>query len=447
MVKGGSGTDKVSMLGALANNAALELGAGNDHDSFNQLALSGAKVDAGAGLDTIVISDAALLGTTGTPVYNNFETLDFSSGKGKYDLDRVGSVTTLHTHARLRGPVEFTNGRADSRVEMVSQDINLDLEGKPTGQLVIGADIKFTLKDASGASDRLTISMTANDAGAEGRITGQVQANTFETSGIEAITLHSAVDKIEADNPATTSNEARAAADYVNSISYLRAEGSKTQTVTGNASVDIARVYSDTLNTIDASASSGNIYIDGVGRSIGAPKTALTWIGSQGIDVRQATEAGVIFQGNAGKDEVLLYRYEQIKDVIKFTKASDSQLIWATANNKQVNAWDTIDDFQGGVDKIDLSALHLAAGANRDGIVKFKVASNTDHILQSTIKDGVGVFNDNGVNRSLAFAMWGEDDGWMLVDVNGDGNYTSGTDMIFTMYGNTAVPVVSDFIF
>lgn len=106
-----------------------------------------------------------------------------------------------------------------------------------------------------------------------------------------------------------------------------------------------------------------------------------------------------------------------------------------------------IHNFQVGVDKIDLSALNLAAGANRDGFAKFSVASNTDHILQSTLKDGVGVFNDNGVNRSVAFAMYGVDDGWMLIDVNGDGNYTSGTDMVFATSGNTAIPVMSDFIF
>lgn len=446
-VKGGSGVDKLTMLGALANNAVVDLGAGDDHYDFAQLALSGARVDAGAGRDTIVIKDAALLGSSGAPVYSNFEVLDFSSGKGTYDLDRVGSVTTLHTHARLTGPVTFTNGRADSVIEMVSQDINLDLTGKPADQLVIGADIKFTMKDASGANDRLTISMTANDAGAEGRITGQVQANTMETSGIETITLHSTVNKVEADNPATPNNEARVAADYVNGFSYLRAEGSKTVLVTGNASLDITRITSDTLTTLDASGSTGNVYIDGVARSADAAKTPLNYIGSQGIDVYQATDTGVVFQGNAGRDEVLLYRYEQAKDVIKFTKASDSQLIWATQNSKQVNGFDTIYDFQVGVDKIDLSGLHLAAGANREGFAKLAVASNTDHILQSTLKDGIGVFNDNGTNRSIAFAMWGVDDGWMLVDVDGDGNYTSGTDMVFAMYGNTAIPVMSDFIF
>ena len=218
--------------------------------------------------------------------------------------------------------------------------------------------------------------------------------------------------------------------------------------MTGDASLDMVQVYSDTLTRFDASGSTGNISFDGVSRTAAAANVGLTYTGSQGTDYYTATAAGGVFQGNGGiKDEVILNRDKQAVDTIVFAKASDSQLIWAAGANKQVNGYDVIHNFQVGVDKIDLSALHLAAGANREGIAKFKVASNTDHILQSTIKDGVGVFNDNGVNRSLAFGMWGEDDGWMLVDVNGDGNYTSGTDMVFAMYGDTAIPVMSDFIF
>ncbi|SFD33619.1 DUF4214 domain-containing protein [Massilia yuzhufengensis] len=447
VLKGGSGVDKVSMAGFLAGNAVVELGAGNDRYEFTRTALSGARVDGGAGVDTIVANDAALFGVTSNVVYSNFETLDFSSGKGVYDLDRAGSVTTLHSHARLRDVVEFTNGRANSTIEFASLDTNLDLSGKATEQHTIGATVKFTLKDASGANDKLTISMTANDAQADGRTNGLVQGNIIETSGIETITLHSSANKLEPDNPATGTNEARTAADYVNGFSYLYAQGSKTILVTGDASMRLLTAISDTLTNFDASASTGNVNFDGVTRKAGVPDTALNYIGSQGMDYFQSTKSGVVFQGNDGKDTVLLYRYEQVKDIIKFTDASDSQLVWASQGKAQVNGWDTIYDFQVGVDKIDLSALHLAAGTNRDGFATIKLASNTDHILQSTLKDGVGVFNDNGTMRSIAFAMYGVDDGWMLVDVNGDGDYTSGTDMIFSMYGNTAIPVMSDFIF
>jgi hypothetical protein len=206
-------------------------------------------------------------------------------------------------------------------------------------------------------------------------------------------------------------------------------------------------VTSDVMTTFDASGSTGNVNFDGVTRGTNAPATTLNYIGSKGMDYHTATKTGVIFDGNEGKDTVLLYRYEQVKDIVKFDKASDSQLIWANGSNKQVNAYDTIYDFQVGVDKIDLSGLHLEQGANLQGFATIKLASNTDHILQGTLKDGIGVFNDNGTQRSIAFAMYGVDDGWMLVDVNGDGNYASDVDMIFSMYGNTAIPVMSDFIF
>ena len=448
VVKTGSGADKVVMTGGLAATASVDLGAGDDRYEISQSAFNGAKVAGGTGIDTIVASDAAFIGATTNQVYTGFEILDFSSGKGVYDLARIGDVTTLHSHARLRAPVEFTNGRADSRIELVSQDNNLDLTGQKADQFVVGADIKFTMKDASGANDKLTIAMIANDATLEGRITGQVQANTIETSGIETITIHSGANKVEPDYAPTSSNDARVAKDYVNSFSYLYAEGTKTIQVTGDASLRLVKAYSDTLTSFDASGSTGNVQFDSVTRSANAPSVALNYNGSQGKDYFTATKEGVVFQGNGGQDEVLLYRYENTKDVIKFAKASDSQLIWAKGTAKQANNFDTIYDFQTGVDKIDLSALHLEKGANLDGFATIKLASNTDHILQGTLKDGIGVFTDAGGNqRSIAFAMYGVDDGWMLVDVNGDGNYTSDVDMIFAMYGNTNIPVMSDFIF
>lgn len=445
-MKGGSGADDVVLTGQLASTANIQLGAGNDHYDFSQLAQSGAKVDGGAGKDIIVINDSALLGNSGAVVYSGFETLDFSSGKGLYDLDRVGEVTTLHTHARLRTDVEFTNGRADSTIEFVSQATNLDLTGKPSEQFVVGTNVKFSLKDASGASDKLTISLSALDSRADGRVNGFVEANTVEANGIENVTIHSTVSKVEADNPATTSNEGRTAHEYVNSMVNLKAEGAKVVSVTGDASLDLHYIYSTTMTTFDASGSSGDMYFDGLQNS-SAAKNALNYIGSQGIDYYQATNTGVNFQGNGGRDSLLLYRYEKVKDIIKFANASDSFIKFASANGKEVLAQDTIFDFQSGVDKIDLSGLHLANGANRAGFATINLASNTTHILQSTLKDGVGVFNDNGVNRSLLWAKYGSDDGFMLVDTNGDGNYTDGTDMLFDMNGYVAAPVLSDFIF
>lgn len=446
-VKGGSGADKVQLTGALSANAVVELGAGNDRYELSHAALNGAKVDGGAGTDTVVMNDAALLPATSSVVYSGFETLDFSSGKGLYDLDRVGSVTTLHTHERLRADVEFSNGRADSTLEFVGQDIPLDLTGKPSEQFVVGANIKFALKDSSGTNDKFTISFTANDGRAEGRINGMVQANDIEANGIETIVIHSTANKLEPENPATATREGAFVHEYVNSITNLRAEGAKTVQVTGDASFDLNRLYSNSFTTFDATGSTGDMTFDGLVRAASAAKTPLNYLGSQGKDYYIATETGVTFQGNGGKDTVLLYRYEQVKDVIKFTKASDSQLIWASGQNKEVANYDQIFDFQSGTDKIDLSGLKLAAGANREGFAKITLASNTHHILESTLKDGVGVFNDNGVQRSIAFAMYGVDDGWMLVDANGDGNYTSGSDMIFSMYGNNQIPVMSDFIF
>lgn len=447
VMKGGTGADDVVLSGQLGNTANIQLGAGNDHYDFAQLALSGAKVDGGTGQDTIVINDSAKLGTSGAVVYSGFETLDYSSGKGLYDLDRVGEVTNLFSNARFRSDVEFTNGRANSTLDFVSQENNLDLTGKPVENFDTYFNVKFALKDASGSNDKLTISMTALDSKADGRINGFVEVNTVEANGIENVTIHSTVSKVEADNPATTTtNEGRTAHEYVNYLTKLNAEGVKTVAVTGDASLDLHLIYSTTMKTFDASGSSGDMYFDGLINN-STTKSALNYIGSQGIDYYIATDDGVTFTGNGGRDTVDLYHYEKVQDIIKFNSASDSIIKFATATTKEVLGQDTLFYFQTGVDKIDLSALHLANGANRAGIAHMDLASNTTHILQSTLKDGVGVFNDHGVNRSLLFAQYSTDDGFMLVDTNGDGNYTDGVDMLIDMINYAASPAVSDFIF
>lgn len=437
LVKGGSGADDVVLTGQLGSAASIDLGAGNDHYDFSQLAQSGAKVNGGAGKDIIVINDSALLGTSGAVVYSGFETLDFSSGKGLYDLDRVGEVTTLHSHARLRSDVEFTNGRANSTIDLAGLEANLDQYGKPAEHFIVGQNIKFGMKDASGAADKLTINLTALDGNSDGRANGVVQANTIEANGIETVTINSSVSKVEGN---------RAADEYVNSMTYLKAEGAKVVAVTGNATLDLHFIYSNTMTTFDASGSTGEMWFDGV-VSTSATKQALNYIGSQNIDYFQANASGVNFQGNGGEDEILLYRYEKVKDVISFAKASDSFIKFAKDGVSEVRAHDTIFDFQTGVDKIDLSGLHLANGANLAGVATINLASNTTHILQSTLKDGVGVFNEGGVNRSLLWAKYGSDDGFLLVDANGDGNYTDGTDMLIDMNGYAATVALSDFIF
>jgi len=443
-VKGGSGADTLVLTGPLAASANIQLGAGDDVYTFSQAAQKGAKVEGGVGgNDTMFVNDAALLATEGQ-VYTNFETLNFSSGKGIYDLDKAGEVTRLDASKPLREDVEFINGRANSSINLVAEARNFDLEGKPTEDFVPISNIKFSLKNASGANDVLTISLTGQDALADGKANGGVQVATIEAKGIETINLHSAVTAVEVDNPATPRNEGHVAADYTNMLSYLYIDGAKTLKLTGNASLNLTAIYASTVTLFDATGSGGNIDFGGVVNTGESTLARLTYLGSDGKDSVEGPEGGIVFQGNRGGDEIMLYRDAEVADVIRFSKASDSSVVLG-ANGSSANI-DTYNFFQGGVDKIDLSVLHLAAGANRGAITTHEMYSNNWQALNDVIGNGVGFFNDGNTNRSLAFGNFGGNDGYMFVDVDGDGNFNSGVDMLFLMYGNTAAIKVTDIL-
>lgn len=443
-VRGGQGVDSIVMTGALAGNATVLLGAGDDMYDFSVAAQAGAKVDGGIGTDIMVVNDSVLLDTPGENVFTNFETLDFSNGKGIYNLDKAGSVTTLYASKQLREQVEFTNGRANSSIVLASRAENVDLDGVRTSAFVPHQDIKFSLKDASGTSDNLKIELWAFDGVNDGQALGVVQAATIEAHGIETITLDSNIHNWDMDIPLTPFDESRESSDYVNAISYLRIDGAKTLKVTGNASLDLTNVYSSTVSTFDASASFGNINFSGIINTSETALTRLTYLGSRGDDDVTATDVGIVFQGNLGMDTLVLDTNSQAADIVRFAQASDSILLLTASHQTSEDGMDTIYNFQTGVDKLDFSALHLAAGANRGAFATHTLISNNYEALASAIGNGIGFFNDGGTNRSLAFANHGGNDGFLMVDVNGDGNYTAGVDMIMNMYGNSGALLLSD---
>lgn len=443
-VRGGHGVDNVVMTGALAGNASVLLGAGDDMYDFSVAAQAGAKVEGGAGTDIMIVNDSVLLDTPGENVFSNFETLDFSNGQGTYNLDKAGSVTTLYASKQLREQVEFTNGRANSSIVLASRSENFDLDGVRTDAFVPHQDIKFSLKDASGSSDQLKIALWAFDGVNDAQALGVVQAATIEASGIETVTLESTVTHWDADIPPTPFDESRDPTDYFNAISYLRIDGTKTLKVTGNASLDLTNVYSSTVSTFDASASMGNINFSGIINTSETALTRLTYLGSRGDDDVTATDVGIVFQGNAGMDTLVLDTNSQAADIVRFAQAADSILKLDAAHQAIEDGMDTIYNFQSGVDKLDFSGLHLAAGANRGAFATHSLISNNYEALASAIGNGIGFFNDGGTNRSLAFANHGGNDGFLMVDVNADGNYTAGVDTIMNMYGNSAALLLSD---
>jgi hypothetical protein len=419
-VLGGTGQDSLILTGKLHGAAQVALGVGDDWYDFSLAASAGAKVDGGAGADTIVVNDGALLDLDG--IYTGFEVLDFSSGKGDYDLGRAGSVTSLVASAKLRDEaVNFSNGRAGSSITFYStSDAKLDFEN----------DVVFALKDSGGASDQLRISLMAVDGSKDGVAKGSVTARSVEAKGIEEVTLVSGVVNGEG-------------GPYANAISYLHIDDARTVKLGGTAHLDISTIYSNVLTLIDATAASGDIKLSSALTRASENNLNYTYLGGSGRDYIYGSEKAVVFQGNAGADTILLER-DNGKDVIKIAKASDSLLNIGADGNPNFG-FDDVYWFKSGSDTFDLSGLKLADGANRGGIARHKLLADNDANVAALVKNGAGFFNDGGTNRSLAYANDGSD-GYLFIDIDADGNYNGGVDTVLHVLG-TPTLAVGDFMF
>lgn len=418
-VSGGKGAEHLVLTGRLHNQASIALGGGNDRYDFSAAAAAGARVDGGAGEDTMVVRDGALLDTDG--IYTGFEVLDFSSGHGHYDLGRAGSVTALVASARLGDDeaVRFNNGRAGSSISFYSTaNAHLDFEN----------DVVFALKDSSGAVDQLRISLFAVDGSQDGVARGSVTARSVEAKGIEEITLVSGVVNGEGGS-------------YANAISYLHVDDARTVILGGSAKLDMSAIYSNRLALIDASSASGDFTLSAAVTTDSQNTLAYTYLGSAGQDFVYGSEAGTVFQGNAGADTIILAR-ENGRDVIRIAKATDSVLVIGQGSN---GGYDEVAFFKGGEDQFDLSMLQLPSGANRGAITIHKLSADNAPNIAALVANGAGFFNDGGSNRSLAWANDGGD-GYLFIDINADGNYTGGIDTAIHILGSANLSL-ADFKF
>jgi hypothetical protein len=109
------------------------------------------------------------------------------------------------------------------------------------------------------------------------------------------------------------------------------------------------------------------------------------------------------------------------------------------------SGYDEVFFFESGKDSFDLSGLKLANGANRTAITIHKVVADNDANITALVSNGAGFFNDGGTNRSLAYANDGVD-GYLFIDIDGDGNYNAATDTAIHILG-TPTLTVADFNF
>lgn len=443
-VTGGSGADTITTVGAIDAKTVIALGAGNDVYHFDTAATAGATVSGGEGSDTIAVIDGALLDAASAKVYSGFETLEIAKGTGAYDVSLLGLTSVTLTGDVLTGAADITKAAANTSV-------TLDSAG--AGNLTTGSALSFALKDASGTADNVTLSLVATDSVEDnGTADGQWTVTKFEVKddangkGVESVTISSNVTAPDVDNPDTVAaNESLTAADYVNTVTDLTAAKATTVKIVGDASLTIDTITGAAVSKIDATAAHGAVTIT---NAVAGVTSGVTYLGGSGVDTYTASGNGDLLVGNAGADAFTLAAG---KDTVRYAKATDSVLSIVDTNKDgtvdTIAGIDTITAFVSATDKIELSsALGLATGDARLAIAaKAAAAGTTAADLKAAIGTGVDFFDDGAVDRAIATISDGTDL-YVFADVNHDGNFTAGSDLVIKLAGVTTV-LISDFVF
>jgi len=263
----------------IGNGVTFAGGSGND--SLTVGAAPTAAISGGAGTDTLTLNFAGGAGyASWQNVYTSgFETLGLgASGSGTYDATGFTALTL----GGVTADVVFTN---------VAAGATLALTANP------GFNTTYTLKDATGSSDALTVNASHNG----GTFTG----GTVTASGIESVTL----------NINDTASNAKAGG---NSASITLSDAAATKiVVTGNDNITLTS-SNTAVTSVDASAVTGSFTYTAAGTvaetvKAGAGNSSLTastltgiiadtLIGGKGNDTLTANAGADTLTGGAGSD-------------------------------------------------------------------------------------------------------------------------------------------------
>ena len=368
-----------------ATKATFEGGSGNE--TVTIAAAPTKAISGGSGADTLVLNVVAA--TFSNPSANanisGFETLGLGSlANGSYDATGFSALT----EGAVAAAVTYTN---------VAAGAGLTITATP------GNATTYTLKDATGTSDSLALTLKASGTG--------ISAGSVTAAGIESVTVNAT------DSSATA--KAGATADSLT----LVATSAATVTVTGNTTLTLT---SDSTNaklaTVDASGMTGGLSYTAVGTLAqtvkgGATANTLaahanstladTLIGGAGNDQITANAGLDTLTGNGGNDTFVV----QV--------AGASLNVYSTITD--VNAGDILNLKDKGVETFTSAKVTLAPTAVFQDYANAVVNAAGD----ASSNGAIGWFQFNGDTYVVE----------SMHDATATANFTNGTDLIVKLTG------------
>ena len=417
-VKTGTGNDIIDMDTTVAATSSVNAGAGNDQVYVGALLAKFDAVVGGDGTDVINVTDGATFVQANTSKISGFETLDVSGGKGTYDVS-LGGVTSVQIDAAvngaLTGMVTFSNAPAA---------FGLAVSSKASTDFAVGQDVAIVLKDATGKADVISVTSRMIDGDNDATAEGNVTYTKVTAAGVENVTLTSTV---------VTADTGVAATKYTATFGELEVGSVKALTIAGNGNTTITTLTNtgNSLGSVDASGSTGNVKMD-----LSAITSATSYTGSTGVDTVTSSKGGTSFYTGQGADVVTLSA-AAARDLLVYKTGTDSQLTDVSKDGKITLGGDvaTIDsvttfviDVGAAGDRFDVTSLGFT-GTQR-GLAEVSAIAT----LAADLTSVTGFFNSVGGARGVATSVAGGDT-FVFADVNRDGNFTAGTDLAVKFVG------------
>jgi len=355
-----------ALLSASNPGVSVKGSSGNDTIRTSNTVLTTGSVDAGAGTaDRLIVGNGALNSLALGAKYTGFEILQVSSGVS-VDMDNIGGISSVEVANSFSG-VGFSN-LTKAQAESVS------ILGTSGGMITLGT------KDATVDTVNATLATTTNGA--------------FPQSlDLSTLTLSNSVKTLALTGNSVVGNPAGSV-----TLTTANALGLETITVKslGAVNVTVGAAHTATGLSIDASQSTGVVTINA---SAYNTATGANIKGGSGGGMLTGSGKGDTIVGGAGIDTIVSGGSAAITggtaDTLRGNGGADT-FVFSTADNATAhgNVTATIQDFQVGIDKIQLtvSGPSGAATFQKGGIAAdlATLLTSADNALDGTVRVYVG---------------------------------------------------------
>jgi hypothetical protein len=426
----GAGNDKVVYTAGIAAGATVTLGAGDDELTGID-ADKTATVNAGDGTDTLTSSTAAIVALTAdtdkSAVFTGFEVLKVTDvAAGTIDVSKIAGVTSFFAADGVLGGAAVTGVGADATVTLAG---NLAINNGP---------LTVTLKDATGSSD--TLNLTLNADYVENNDLFPTVVPIFETvsaAGVEVLNVTST-------GTASTAflGETGTVADGVSNSLALTDDALTTLNISGDQAFFFGSADAMTkLATINAADNTAGVTISVATAKIDGTAAAITIAGSSGDDIIVGSGNADTISGGAGNDIII---GGAKADALAGGEGNDIFTYTDIANSTLVNL-DVISDFKANTFGNGTNGAANETGAAADatkwtgdvidlsGVTGF---TKIDVSVQANSSDAQTFLQNLGQNTGDTLgAALDSSTGRVFIDVDSNGT----ADMVIQLTGVTTI--------